>query len=404
MFETFTPKQYLKIDIANNFGHNLDKDLWTDRIAWFDANEDKLEELAKQADEPALYSAGVFAWRNVQKGNVNHYPISLDATSSGIQILSCLTGDRKGAELCNVVDVGKRQDAYKVLYEIMVEKMGGTAQIDRKDCKRAIMTSFYNSEAVPKEVFGEGAQLQVFFETMEEGAPGAWELNQAMLDLWNPEALSNDWVLPDNFHVHVKIMGQVSEFVQFMDKPFEVNYSVNMPIEKGRSLGANMTHSIDGMIVREMAIRCNFNQLHVNYLVDLMEGKYGPCGTRQSEDEDKLVMTLWDHYKDSGFLSARILDYLCQENIGLVDRVVIFDLIASLPAKPFEVISVHDCFRCLPNYGNDLRKQYNILLATIAKSDLLSFILSQITGRRLQIGKLDEKLYLDIMDANYSLS
>lgn len=402
MFETFTPKQYLKIDVANNFGH--DKELWSDRIAWFDANESRLEEMAKLAAEPALYSAGVRAWRNVQKGNVNHYPISLDATSSGIQILAALTGDRRAAELCNVVDTGKRADAYTILYHIIAEKIGGESKIDRKDTKRSIMTAFYGSTAVPKEVFGEGAQFTAFMETMAENAPAAWELNEAMLGLWDPEAMSHDWVMPDNFHVHIKIMGQVSEYVQFLNKPYEVNYSVNMPIEKGRSLGANMTHSIDGMIVREMVLRCGFDPLHINYLMDTMEGKYGACGTRTTEEDDIKVQTLWDHYKDSGFLSARILQYLTQENIGLVDRVVIFDLIASLPKKPFDVISVHDCFRCLPNYGNDLRRQYNILLASIAKSELLSFLLSQITGRIVKIGKLDDKLHLDILDANYSLS
>lgn len=136
MFQTFTPKQYLKIDVANNFG--LDKDKWDDRIAWFDANEAQLEQLTKQAAEPALYSAGVRAWRNVQKGLPNHYPISLDATSSGIQILSCLTGDRKAAELCNVVDTGERADAYTILYHVIAKKIGGAAKIDRKDTKRAI--------------------------------------------------------------------------------------------------------------------------------------------------------------------------------------------------------------------------------------------------------------------------
>lgn len=63
-----------------------------------------------------------------------------------------------------------------------------------------------------------------------------------------------------------------------------------------------------------------------------------------------------------------------------------------------------DCFRCLPNYGNDLRKQYNILLSNIAKSNLLTFLLSQITGRYIKVGKLDDKLWEDVLDTNYALS
>lgn len=401
-FQSFTGREYLKIDVANQFG--LDKLNWDERLAWFESNEHHLENLVKQAEEPAMYMAGVRAWRRVCKGEVNHHPISLDATSSGIQLLSCLTGDRKGAELCNVVDVGRRQDAYTVLYNIMLDKIGEEARIERKDTKKAVMTAFYGSEAVPKRVFGEGALLATFEETMEEGAPGAWELNKAMLDIWNPDAISYDWVMPDNFHVHIKVMGQVTEVAHFQNKPYDVTYSVQMPLEKGRSLGANMTHSIDGMIVREMGIRCNFDQLHLAYLVDLMQGKYGACHANLNNSDDKLVQTIWGHYLDSGFLSARILQYLSQENIGLVDRAVIFDLIASLPKKPFEVIAVHDCFRCLPNYGNDLRRQYNYLLAQVAKTDLLSFLISQIMGRVVKLGKHDPEMWKDVLEANYALS
>jgi len=102
--QTFTGKEYLMIDVANNFG--LEKELWQDRIEWTKANDHQLEILVKDAAEPALYFAGVKALRLAQKGKPCGYPISLDATSSGIQLLACLTGDRKAASLCNVIDTG----------------------------------------------------------------------------------------------------------------------------------------------------------------------------------------------------------------------------------------------------------------------------------------------------------
>lgn len=61
-------------------------------------------------------------------------------------------------------------------------------------------------------------------------------------------------------------------------------------------------------------------------------------------------------------------------------------------------------FRCLPNYGNDLRMQYNRILSEIAKSDLLSFLVSQIVKRKVPVNKLDPDLWKDILEANYSLS
>jgi DNA-directed RNA polymerase len=79
--QLFTAREYLKIDIANNFG--LDKEDWDTRIAWFDHNESNLENMLPQAEEPALFYAGLQAWKDVKAGNPIGYPIALDATSSG---------------------------------------------------------------------------------------------------------------------------------------------------------------------------------------------------------------------------------------------------------------------------------------------------------------------------------
>lgn len=399
--QLFSGVEYLQIDIANNFG--LDKKDWDVRLNWFKDNEDKLLNLVNQAEEPALYYAGVKAYHGHLGGHSCHYPISLDATSSGLQILAALTGDRKAASICNVVDTGKREDAYTSIYEAMLGYTGGENKIERKQTKQAVMTALYGSEAVPKSVFGEGALLALFEQTMDEQAPGAWELNKQMLALWNPEAYDYHWVVPDNFNVHIKVMQMTSENVHFLDKPYEVSYAVNEPMEKGRSLGANMTHSIDGMIVREMTRRCMYDIERVLYIRDVLCNP-GASDGKGTLPNRKLVEKLWDHYKQSGFLSARILDCLDAGNMDLVDPIVILDLIQTLPARPFQVIAVHDCFRCLPNYGNDLRKQYNILLSGIAKSRLLSFLLTQITGRKMEVGKLDHGLWKDVLDTNYALS
>ena len=399
-FQEFTGKEYLKIDIANNFG--LEKEDWDVRLAWFDENEGRLDTLVKQAEEPALFFAGITAWQKVCKGEPTGYPISLDATSSGIQLLAALTGDRKAAALCNVIDTGHREDAYTGLYQSMLDRIGEGAKITRKDTKQAIMTSFYSSTAVPKRVFGEGALLDIFYQTMQEECPGPWEVTETMLAIWDNTALMNEWIMPDNFHVKIKVMGNVTDYVQFLNEPFEVNYSVNQPIEGGRSLGANMIHSVDGMLVREMTRRCDYDPDQLVKLNRWLSECRG--GTSRSRDCEKMVMQLADLHRESGFLSARVLEYVDPANMGHIEPGALLSLVQSLPAKPFQVLSVHDCFRVLPNYGNDLRRQYNQLLAEVYRSDLLSFLVSQIVKRRITVSKIDPDMFGDILETNYSLS
>ncbi len=398
--QTFTGIDYLKIDIASNFG--LDKEDWDTRIAWVDAHEADLEKKLQEAEEPALYYAGVQAYRKTQKGKPTGYPVSLDAASSGLQILACLTGCEDSARLCGVVSTGHREDAYTVIYQAMCQQISDTAKIERKDTKKAIMTSLYSSTAEPKRIFGEGALLDVFYETMETMAPGAWQLNQALKDLWQPKALSHDWVLPDNFHVHVKVTDNVTKFVQFLNRPIQVTIKVNQGTEEGRSLGPNVVHSIDGMIVREIHRRCSYDPVMLARLIEaLLKGPRGKACSLTRE-RDRMVKLLWKRYQDSGFLSARILELLDQDNLHLVDANAIMNLIKSLPETPFEVISIHDCFRVHPNYGNDLRQQYNNLLAEIAGSRLLEYLISQIAGHHIPVTKMGD-LSSKIRVADYTL-
>ena len=231
----------------------------------------------------------------------------------------------------------------------MLFKVQDTAKIKHEDVKQSIMTACYGSRAMPKTIFGEGHLLDVFYQTLSEEIPGAWELNEAMLALWDPNTLINEWTMPDNFHVKIKVMGQVKETVQFLNEPFDVFYNVNMPVEEGRSLGANLHHSVDGMIVREITRRCDYNPKQLNKIKELISIGSGNKSTCTKDDD--IVITLWDHYNSCGILSARIIQHLNADNFGHVDINVIRELVESFPEKPFKVISIHqwwiqNCVNC----------------------------------------------------------
>jgi DNA-dependent RNA polymerase len=416
-FQAFTGTQYLQIDIANSFG--LDKLSWQARIDWFDQtvkpviNDDvAVHQLMQKADQPALLFAGVESYRNMLAGKPDGYPINLDATSSGIQLLSVLASDKKSASLCNVVDTGERQNAYMGLYKAMLTRLGDyglidpndTTMLSADDCKQAIMTAFYSSKAQPRRIFGEGPVLDTFYETLAEEAPGAWEITEAMLSIWDNEAYENSWVMPDNFHVRVKVMDTIRDSVRFDGGVHEVSYSVNQPIANGRSLGANLVHSVDGMISREITRRATVDRTIISALAyESFERNHG--GLNRKKDDDLLQLAY--HYRASGFMSTRVFEFLDEHNGGIFshdEQMVIKEIIDSMPPKPFNVLIVHDCFRVLPNNGNHIRKMYNRLLMEIARSNLLSFLMTQIVGRLITVTKLDPELHTEIMDANYALS
>ena len=152
--QEFTPLEYIKIDIASNFG--LDKETWDIRLEWFDEHKDKLEELVLEAEEPALFFAGIEAYRKAERGQSINYPISLDATASGAQILALLAGCERSALLSNVIDSGDRLDFYAEITKLINQYADQDVKISRKDAKDAIMPSFYGSTKAPKDVFGEG--------------------------------------------------------------------------------------------------------------------------------------------------------------------------------------------------------------------------------------------------------
>lgn len=90
----------------------------------------------------------------------------------------------------------------------------------------------------------------------------------------------------------------------------------------------------------------------------------------------------------------------------MVDAYVVREVIRRASARGFRVLTIHDSFWCHPNYCNEMRQFYNDVMAEICEMDLLSDILSQITGEELEVIALSDRTELakEIRNANYSLS
>lgn len=410
--QTFTGTEYLKIDIANNFG--LDKELFEDRLAWFTNNEHRLEHLVKEAEEPALFYAGVLAYRDTQKGIPTGYMVTLDACSSGLQLMAAMTGCRTTAMYTGLINTGKRPDIYTSgfheLKAVCEENDIPLMDIERKHTKKAIMTRFYGSKKTPEKIFGEDSpQLAAFEMTMKRLCPGPDELRQILLNLWRSDVYQHDWFLPDGFHAVCKVMNQINVQVTapHFGRTIEIPMNVNMPKKHELSLAANPVHSVDGYIVRELLRRCYYDADVIQNAYSLLHCKN--AGKVSTRSKDLQLLRLIELSERTNMVSVRMLDYIDECNAGIIPsniREVIMRIVRTMQMhKSFPVVTIHDAFRAHPNNMNYVRWHYNILMAEIADSTLLQSIIRDISGNpQLTIGKLSEGLSKDILESNYMLS
>jgi hypothetical protein len=194
------------------------------------------------------------------------------------------------------------------------------------------MTTFYNSLANPKQTFNKH-QLKAFYETLDGLMPGAMEVMEAINEFWDYDNDIHQWTLPDGHVASVKVTEMVDVRVEIDEldhRTFTYRYNKQQPSENFRSLVANIVHSVDGYVAREMVRSCQ--------------------------------------------------------------------------AMGIELVHIHDCFVFSPDYLQYVAQSYREILAHIADSNLLSDILSEISGEYVPVEKLSDDLYADILDSEYMLS
>ena len=411
--QTFTGWQYLLIDLANQFGH--DKMTFDARIKWAEEFLPVLEALEMQAENKPLYLKAVQAIRKAQAGVPTGHLVGFDACCSGIQIMSALSGCVAGATATGLVNPNVRADAYSSVTDAMQTILGNSVNVTRQQAKEALMTSFYGSKAKPIEIFGEETpELNAFYEAANTVAPGAWEVLQDLLGSWQPYALVHEWKLPDGYDARVKVMDKKEARIEVDEldhATFTYQFYENVGQKKGLSNVANVVHSVDAYILRCIHRRCNYD-LNVfadaAYIIE-MELITRSCGgaSRMNQCDQDLNYYI-EQYVRSGMADIVIVPMLTIDNLGDLSTkhlqalaVIIDDM---LQYKPFEVVTIHDEFKCHANNMNHLRKQYVNIMAELADSELLSDILGQLHGTSGSYQKLSNNLSTLIKQSNYALS
>jgi hypothetical protein len=399
--ELFTGKEYLMMSIAGNFDGALEKSNWSKRLDWFKSNKTKLHSQVQNSENKSSYYAGYLAFSNYLKGKPSGHLISLDACSSVIQILACLSGCEKSARLCGVIDTGKREDAYLNFGTVMGALSPIIGSKTRKQLKNAIMTAFYASIREPKELLQNDEAYEVFMETLAVEAPGAWETNKKIQDARVASNSVNHWQLPDLYNAVIKVKNtEVVPFDWFGEKKYLTKH-VNKPAKVDKSLSPNGVHSIDAYIVREMVRRANISPEEYNYFHSLAERK----NKSFIRNKDKMLVSLNEMFKKTGMLSSRVFDYIDEDNAGILDNAAYIRLLGTIPKVQFSIVPVHDCFRIHPNFGNETRMLYNHMLSELTASRMLQHLLHCINPKyRNKNFVINRKMAKTILDANYALS
>lgn len=398
----FNGKEYLQIDIANNYGK--DKLTYTERLDWFnkelasklskDITNDEIYELVKDEEEKELLFVGIKAYRDYLNNLSIKHMVGFDATTSGMQIMSALTGDRNAMRLTNLIEPDKRIDAYTEIFNYLKSKYPEETKennLVRQDIKKAIMILLYGgNKSVVRHLKGNEKLYEILLEVCDELIPEVMKLNRDLMDTIVKGEPEYNWIAPDNFHIKTQMKVMKYEKIRLADGTWiDIKYKDVGFEPKSKCNGANFVHSIDSFIARELIGRCNYNPSslrNVETLIKLIEMFNEPDKklTIKSLDHNLILKELYQIYRETKFLSYRFIEYiyspdelqyLFQDTNFKED---LLNLVQTLRKyQPFEVICIHDNFWSHPNNMNYVRYWYKEIMAELLEKRLLKFMLKQ---------------------------
>lgn len=415
--KNYTSFEFLCIDVANQFG--LDKSLFEERIQWVKDNFNQLMVIDSPKKERPLYVKAVQALykacRNIPTGHM----VGLDATCSGMSIMSVVTKCYQGCLATNLIDPNVRNDAYTMVTGAASDMLDGELIVSRADAKDATMTTLYGSQEKPREIFGKDTpELDAFYAGLVAVAPKAVELLGDLRMAWQPYALEHRWVAPDNFNIRIKVMKKVEgarvEVDELDGATFTYDYYVNEGTKSDLKLVANCTHSLDSFLVREMELRCNYNKPQVLNAVRFMQEEQ-QARLNGSVEQDLAQASTLAHqlialYGNNAMPVVRLLNNLTKGDVQYMSDKhieVMLNLSSQLlEREPFEIVTIHDEYKSHANDCNWMRLTYVQIMADLARARVLEDIYEQITGLTPTYeDQMDgDELAALILNSNYALS
>lgn len=178
-------------------------------------------------------------------------------------------------------------------------------------------------------------------------------------------------------------------------------YEDNIGSEKGLAVAANLTHAVDAFIVRELVRRCNYDNEYLIETANILAAHMRTGGTMTTNTEYLAV--------EHGFISLHGAEFINKDNVQYFTpqyRLELLTLIHETLSKPsFEVVTIHDEFKCHPRYMNHLRQTYVTILAELADSTVGQQIIREVRNDdTFVLTKLSTGLGDKIVQSEYFLS
>lgn len=166
---------------------------------------------------------------------------------------------------------------------------------------------------------------------------------------------------------------------------------------------------VDAYVLRTLVRRCNYKPKQVERAITLIQDEILSREIGENEvDYDYCEEAIMPIHL---FLKTGIADIVCIQHIDAIITHLPTDMLEKLldiltrmlEHEPFELITVHDSFSCLPNHCNHLRYWYKEILAEIAESSMLNHLLTQIMGEEITFKKMNPNLAPMIRESNYGI-
>jgi len=292
--------------------------------------------------------------------------IGADASASGIQLMAVLRGCIKSAESVGLLADNDFYTLAKETANLVIE----SNEDPRKVFKECSMQHFYGGVKTPSEKLGE-ANLPKFYETLEALAPGCERLLEELQSTYWETSVFR-WTLPDGFKVQQPVIKTERIELQMPHNPnvvFGYAYKTLITREKGLEMAANVVHSVDAYVARELIYRASFASEDLLGLLPAIEVALAAANTN-NEGKVFSLHTLMNTPKHAWPLLGK----------SFLQKA--WNYLKAMPNRPaFTVITIHDDFKCHPNYLHWVKWLYIEILAEIADSSLIKQIIEEINPK-----------------------